>query len=675
MGGALLRRPAGPAAGHGAARPEGAEAEADQAAGRHRDRARADDAGAGKGAGRRRRRPAAGPRAGREGRRRRGRGQGAARGRLSRGAAAYARDCLPRTRHRPAGADAQPQPEGRRPGAGRHGHAGRLPGGPARRGHRLGQDRGLSRGGRRGARRRPGRPGAGAAARDRPDPGGHRPVRGPLRRAAGRMALGRSAAPPPAGLGGRGHRPGADRRRGPFGAVPAVPQPAPDRRRRGARRLVQTGGGLHLPGPRPRRGPGQPGEVRRGAGLGHAVAGKPVERRAGPLPLAQAGLAPRGVRTAGRHPDRHARDAARARPLAVAAADRGDEGDLRPQRTDAAVPKPPGLRAAGPLPRLRRADEGPGHRQLAGRAPLHRPAGLPSDRLFHAQAGPLPALRRAGQPGLDRPRRGAGRGGGALPVPRGARGGVLVRHGVRRRRRPLDRQGDDRRRDRRAGGHPGGGQGPRLPAADPGGRGRRRPRPARRRPAGGRADLPAAGPGQWPGRSARAAGPGHAADLRARACRDAGAGGAGSRRLPRRRDVRPRAGRPAAVRPAGGDHLFRARPGGAGGLCPRAGGGRAEHRRRGYLRPGGCAAGTGARQAAQALPRPRRPKRRPAGLPVRLARARARPARCGWSSTSIPTASCKGAGTRTEDGTRPRPTPRPEPARQGSDGRASAARG
>ena len=65
------------------------------------------------------------------------------------------------------------------------------------------------------------------------------------------------------------------------------------------------------------------------------------------------------------------------------------------------------------------------------------------------------------------------------------------------RRAAADR-GDDRRRDRHPGRHPGGGQGPQLPQPDPGRRGRRGPRPARRRPARRRAHLPAAGPGGRP---------------------------------------------------------------------------------------------------------------------------------------------------------------------------------
>jgi primosomal protein N' (replication factor Y) len=82
-----------------------------------------------------------------------------------------------------------------------------------------------------------------------------------------------------------------------------------------------------------------------------------------------------------------------------------------------AVPEPPGLCAAGPVQGLRREDEVARHRQLAGRAPLHRTAGLPPDRLLDEEARGLPALRGQGQPGLDRPRRGAGRGGGAHLFP------------------------------------------------------------------------------------------------------------------------------------------------------------------------------------------------------------------------------------------------------------------
>ena len=54
----------------------------------------------------------------------------------------------------------------------------------------------------------------------------------------------------PRHLAGRRRRPGAGRRRRPLGAVPAVPRARPDRRRRGARPLLQAGGRGLLPGAR-----------------------------------------------------------------------------------------------------------------------------------------------------------------------------------------------------------------------------------------------------------------------------------------------------------------------------------------------------------------------------------------------------------------------------------------
>ena len=91
-----------------------------------------------------------------------------------------------------------------------------------------------------------GAPGAGAAAGNRADRAIPRPVRGALRRPAGRMAFGADRAPARARLGGGGERRGARRRRRALGAVPAVRRPRPHRRRRGARGRLQAGGRRHL---------------------------------------------------------------------------------------------------------------------------------------------------------------------------------------------------------------------------------------------------------------------------------------------------------------------------------------------------------------------------------------------------------------------------------------------
>ena len=72
---------------------------------------------------------------------------------------------------------------------------------PARRRHRLGQDRSLFRGDRRGLARRAA--GAGPAAGDRADLAVPRPLRRPLRRAAGRVALGDHARASASGCGAR----------------------------------------------------------------------------------------------------------------------------------------------------------------------------------------------------------------------------------------------------------------------------------------------------------------------------------------------------------------------------------------------------------------------------------------------------------------------------------------
>ena len=78
-----------------------------------------------------------------------------------------------------------------------------------------------------------------------------------------------------------GRRAGRGRRA--LGAVPAVRRARPDRRRRGARRRLQAGGGRHLQ--RARHGGGARAHRRRPgrAGLGDAVARDPRQRRAGPL--------------------------------------------------------------------------------------------------------------------------------------------------------------------------------------------------------------------------------------------------------------------------------------------------------------------------------------------------------------------------------------------------------
>ena len=93
---------------------------------------------------------------------------------------------------------------------------------PARRRHRLRQDRSLFRGDRRNLARRAA--GAGVAAGDRADVAVPRPLRRPLRRAAGRVALGDHAAPARAAVGRGGERRSARGRRRAVGAC-SCPSP------------------------------------------------------------------------------------------------------------------------------------------------------------------------------------------------------------------------------------------------------------------------------------------------------------------------------------------------------------------------------------------------------------------------------------------------------------------
>ena len=269
-----------------------------------------------------------------------------------------------------------PQPDGERPGptlspeqavaaqgAGRQGAGARLLRDPARRRDRLRQDRGLFRGGRRGARRRPA--GAGAAARDRADGAVAGTLRGPLRRAAGGVAF-------------RPHQPerretwravaeGRRRRRGrrALGAVPAVPRSRPDRRRRGARQLLQAGGRRRLPRPRHGGGARPAGRARRSCWSRRRrrsrASSTSTRGRYGALhlPARHGGSSCRRIEAVDLR-----RDAAGARPLAVAAAGRGADGDAGRRRAGAAVPQSPRLCAADPVPRLR-----PPHRMPATAPP------------------------------------------------------------------------------------------------------------------------------------------------------------------------------------------------------------------------------------------------------------------------------------------------------------------
>src|SRR5690606_34257137 len=172
-----------------------------------------------------------------------GGGQGAGRGGGSGGRRDRRRRRLRPARSRPRAGAAEPRPGGGGGGDRRGRRQGRLRALPAGRGHRLGQDRGLSGGRGEGVEGRSGGAGADPAARNRPDPGGDRADRGAVRGRPGGVAFGRRPAAAAAGLGGGPGRALPHRGRGQIGPVPALRPAAADRRGRGARRLVQAGGG------------------------------------------------------------------------------------------------------------------------------------------------------------------------------------------------------------------------------------------------------------------------------------------------------------------------------------------------------------------------------------------------------------------------------------------------
>ena len=115
--------------------------------------------------------------------------------------------------------------------------------------------------------------------------------------------------------------------------------------------------------------------------------------------------------------DRHAPRAAGARRLPVAGAARAYAAQtLAAQRTVAAVPQPARLCAADAVPGLRPPLPVPGLFELAGRAPLSRPARLPPLRPQREAAGGLPGMRHARPSGRLRAGRRAHRRGGRADI-------------------------------------------------------------------------------------------------------------------------------------------------------------------------------------------------------------------------------------------------------------------
>ena len=424
---------------------------------------------------------------------------------------------------------------------------------PAGRRHRLRQDRGLPGSGRRMPA--PGPPGAGAAAGDRAVLAMAGALRAPLRRGAGGVALRPD-------LAGPARSPGA---RWPTGAAPVV---------------VGARSALFLPFP-------DLGLVvvdeehetafKQEEGVVYHARDMAVVRArfcAAPAVLVSATPSPGdawptsrpAATAASRLPTRHGGavlpavaaidmrgDAAGARPLPRAAADRGGARHAGARRAGDAVPQPPRLRAADAVPALRPPHAVPELHRLAGGAPRPRARCNATIAATPCRSREeCPACGAANSLVAGRAGRGAHHRGGRRAVPRRAPAGDGQRHDARPARR---RRGGARDRGARGGPdhrHPDRRQGLALSASDAGGRGGRRSGPGRRRPARGRADGAVAAPGGRARRPRRGAGAGAAADVLARASGDAGAGGGRPGGVHGARGGAAAAGALAAVWPAGG---------------------------------------------------------------------------------------------------------------------------
>ena len=194
------------------------------------------------------------------------------------------------------------------------------------------------------------------------------------------------------------------------------------------------------------------GEVRGHSGdpvVGDAGDREPAHGRDRPLSRSQPAAALRR-RVAARHPrDRPDAGPAAARPLAGARAGRGARSEPRARRAVAAVPQPPRLRAADPVPPLRPPLPMPELHRVDGRAPADAPPRLPPLRPCHAAAQGLPRMRRGGQPRRLRPRRRAHRRRGRRAVSRCAHRDRHVRHDLVAAARGRVRRRDGGWRDRR----------------------------------------------------------------------------------------------------------------------------------------------------------------------------------------------------------------------------------
>ncbi len=237
-----------------------------------------------------------------------------------------------------------------------------------------------------------------------------RALRGPLRRAPGRVAFRRAAAHARAGLAAGGRRRGAGGGRRALGAVPAVPRSRPDRRRRGARPCLQAGGPRLLQC------------ARHGGGAGATSASFPVVLASATPSIesqvnAQAGrygrVAPADAlrrRGAAGHPRRSTCGATRRRaggflsPLLVSAM----KADARARRAGAAVPQPARLCAADAVPGLRPPLPVPATARPGWSSTASAAARLPPLRPQRDAAGGLPAMRHARPPGRLRARASSG---------------------------------------------------------------------------------------------------------------------------------------------------------------------------------------------------------------------------------------------------------------------------